>query len=203
MEKASRFPERNIRFIDTGYNTLFTIPDGASITLTRFDGKEETFPCRYIDDAHFEAFHSAYHIFQFAETMERNGNTYRPEQPRPGDVLDTYEIYQLKDAINTAYGLMPYDCAKGKIRPEHYQRTYTGVLAPKVTVEDLCRKHGQNSRPLGSQKRPLLASDVVVLNRSGERRAFYLNAIGFTECKEFLKPPRRTRSARKPRNPER
>ena len=193
----------NIRFVDTDYNTLFTIPDGASITLTRFDGQEETFPCRYIDDTHFEAYQSVYHIYQFAEMMERNGNICRPEHPQPGDVLDTYEIYQLKDSRDTDYGFMPYDYAKGKIRPEHYRRAYAGVLAPKVTLEDLYRKHNQGSRPFGSRMQSLSMSDVVVLNRDGKRQAFYVDRVGFAECGEFLKPPRRTRTSRKRKNPER
>lgn len=49
------FPEpdkskRRIRFIDSEYNTLFYIPDGASIVMTRMDGSSVIRPCTYIDD---------------------------------------------------------------------------------------------------------------------------------------------------------
>ena len=49
------FPEpdkskRRIRFIDAEYNTLFYIPDGASIVMTRMDGSSVIRPCTYIDD---------------------------------------------------------------------------------------------------------------------------------------------------------
>ena len=49
------FPEpdkskRRIRFIDPEYNTLFYIPDGASIVMTRMDGSSVIRPCTYIDD---------------------------------------------------------------------------------------------------------------------------------------------------------
>ena len=49
------FPEpdkskRRIRFIDPEYNTLFYIPDGASIVITRMDGSSVIRPCTYIDD---------------------------------------------------------------------------------------------------------------------------------------------------------
>ena len=193
----------NIRFIDSDYSTLFTIPDGANITLTRFDGMEETFPCHYIDDTHFEAFGEAWHIFQFAEMMERNGNIYRPEHPRPGDVLDTYEIYQLKDIHNADYWYMPYEYAKDRIRPEHYQRVYTGVLARRVSLETLYNRHNTDRRPLRDRIRSMSVSDIVVLNRDGKRQAFYVNRVGFTECKEFLNPPSRNKPPRKRKNPER
>lgn len=51
------FPEpdkskRRIRFIDAEYNTLFYIPDGASIVMTRMDGSSVIRSCTYIDDSH-------------------------------------------------------------------------------------------------------------------------------------------------------
>ena len=51
------FPEpdkskRRIRFIDAEYNTLFYIPDGASIVMTRLDGGSVIRLCTYIDDYH-------------------------------------------------------------------------------------------------------------------------------------------------------
>ena len=44
--------QREIRFIDSEYNNLFTVPDGGNIILTHFDGKSVILPCRYIDDYH-------------------------------------------------------------------------------------------------------------------------------------------------------
>ena len=37
--------KRDIRFIDSEYHTLFTIHDGESIVITRFDGEKMVFPC--------------------------------------------------------------------------------------------------------------------------------------------------------------
>ena len=205
---AGAFPDpeptgRNIRFIDSAYNTLFTLPDGANLALTRYDGEETTFPCHYIDDTHFEAFGETWHIAQFAKMMERNGNIYRPEHPRPGDILDTYEIYQLKDIHGAGYWYMPYEYAKGKIRPEHYEQAYRGVLAPKVSLEALYNKHNRDKRPFREQTRSMSISDIVVLKRNGEQKAFYVDRVGFAECKEFLNPPKRAKSQRKRNNPER
>ena len=193
-------PKRYIRFIDSDYNTLFHIPDGANLTVTDFDGQERTYPCRYIDSYHVAiGKNDAFHICEFAELMERNGSVYRPENPQKGDILDTYEIFQfdLSDRKASAYSFCPYEMAKGKIRPAHYQRMYAGVLAPTVTLEGLFRKHNSDSRPFGQRMRSLSVSDIVVLNRDGERQAFYVDSFGFKECKEFLNPPRRARSPKK------
>ena len=52
--------QRVIRFIDSEYHTLFTIKDGESIVITRFDGEKMAFPCKYIDDCHVCIGNSAY-----------------------------------------------------------------------------------------------------------------------------------------------
>ena len=195
---------RNIRFIDSSHHDLFYLPDGSNIVVTSLEGKERTVPCHYIDAFHTEFGTSVLHIAQFAERMEQWGSLYRPEQPREGDILDTYEIYQLRDMHGTSYASMPYEYAKGKIRPEHYRKVYAGVLAPKVTLENLFHKHNQDCRPLAKQMRAVSMSDIIVCMRGGERQAFYVDRVGFTECKEFFKPPRRGRStAKKAKKPER
>ena len=201
-----------IRFVDTGSNTLFTIPDGGSIVLTRFDGDEQTFPCHYIDSHHFEAFGSAYHIMEFAQNMERNGNIYRPEHPAGGLVLHTYEVFQLKDSCRRDYGFMDYEYAKDKIRPEHYKRVYGGFLDPKgpvsadLVLEGLFAKHNFDSRPFRKGMLSMSMSDIVVLNRGAERQAFYVDRVGFAECGAFLNPPNLKppqKAAKRRKKPER
>lgn len=44
--------DKKIRFIDSQYQTLFYIPDGASIALTYSDGETAVRPCKFIDDYH-------------------------------------------------------------------------------------------------------------------------------------------------------
>lgn len=66
-----------IRFIDSGYNELFTISDGGSVELhtkpgevpSVMDGK--TVRCRYIDSCHLLYGRSIYHICELAEMLER------------------------------------------------------------------------------------------------------------------------------------
>lgn len=82
IEKA----RQGIRFITPDYKELFRIPDGAHIQITRSDGEKLLRACRYIDEYHVEVGSELYHICQFAELMERNGNTVAPAaDPRDGD----------------------------------------------------------------------------------------------------------------------
>ena len=72
---------KNIRFIDSRYNTLFFVPDGGNIVLTYSDGEKLTRPCKFLDEYHTQIGSNVYHICEFAEKMERNGTTCVPEQP--------------------------------------------------------------------------------------------------------------------------
>ena len=70
--------QRGIRFITPHYKEKFRIPDGDKIRITFSDGKQEEFTCRYIDDYHLEVGNLLYHICEFAERMEQNGNRVVP-----------------------------------------------------------------------------------------------------------------------------
>jgi len=69
---------KTIRFIDSHYNTLFRIPDKTSITVTYPDGHTENKFCKYLDEYHTEINGTCYHICQWAELMEQNGNKCAP-----------------------------------------------------------------------------------------------------------------------------
>ena len=60
--------QRVIRFIDSEYHTLFTIKDGESIVITRFDGEKMVLPCKYIDDCH--VWIGTYEIYQIPATAD-------------------------------------------------------------------------------------------------------------------------------------
>lgn len=70
--------ERGIRFIDHNYKELFRIPDGDKIRITLSIDEKLDRICRYIDDYHLEVGDGLYHICEFAERMEQNGNTVIP-----------------------------------------------------------------------------------------------------------------------------
>ena len=174
------FPEpdkskRRIRFIDAEYNTLFYIPDGASIVMTRLDGGSVIRLCTYIDDYHTVVGSNVYHICEFAEAAQRAGTVYEPLDPKqlPAEA-GYYEIYR-------------YENAKGKLRAAHYRKAFAGVLAPNMTLEELYRKHSADTRPFYRQMRSLSESDVIVVKRGSKRNAYYVDAVGFQEVPSFLK----------------
>jgi hypothetical protein len=70
--------ERGIRFITPDYKEIFRIPDGDKIRITLSTDETLDRVCRYIDDYHLEVGSNLYHICEFAERMERNGNTVIP-----------------------------------------------------------------------------------------------------------------------------
>lgn len=80
--------ERGVRFITPDYKEIFRIPDGGSIRIAHSDGSHIDRVCRYIDDTHMEVGSGSYsdffHICEFAERMERNGDTVTPLAPTLG-----------------------------------------------------------------------------------------------------------------------
>lgn len=178
---------REIRFIDSRYHPLFSIPDGGNIVRTNLNGRQDVLCCEYIDETHAKIGGSAvYHICQFAEFQEQTGAVYAPEFPRRGDVCDTYEFYQIQDTRNVTYSFLPYQSAIGKLRRDDYLKVYAGVLAKEVTLEDLFLKHNRDNRPYGQKIRSLSVSDVVILIRNGIPKAYYVDLAGFQEVPEFL-----------------
>ena len=178
--------KRDIRFIDSEYHTLFSIQDGESIVITRFDGEKMVFPCKYIDDYHVCIGNSAYHICEFAEMQERNGNTYVPGTPKISAEIGTYEIYQISATADVDYCFRSYEAAKGKLRSADYQRSYAGMYAKENSLEDLWAKHNRDHRPFARRMRSLSVSDIVVLTQGGKKTAYYTDSVGFKEVPEFL-----------------
>lgn len=80
--------QQGIRFIKPNYEEMFRIPDGGRIRITQPGGQQNEYICRYVDDSHLEIRDSRdnlFHICQFAEIMERNGNTVVPVGPTFGE----------------------------------------------------------------------------------------------------------------------
>ncbi len=175
-----------IRFIDSEYHTLFTIKDGESIVITRFDGEKMVFPCKYIDDCHVCIGNSAYHICEFAEMQERSGNTYVPRTPKISAEIGTYEIYQISAIADVDYCFRSYAAAK-----ESSRTLIISVLTPVCTQRKIRwsiygQKHNSDHRPFARRMRSLSVSDIVVLAQGGKKTAYYADAFGFQEVPEFL-----------------
>ena len=195
--------QRVIRFIDSEYHTLFTIQDGESIVITRFDGERMVFPCKYIDDCHVCIGNSAYHICEFAEMQERNGNIYVPAAPKINAEIGTYEIYQLAANAGTDYRFRSYAAAKEKIKRADYQRVYAGMYAKENSLEQLWSRHNRDNRPFGQRMHSLSVSDIVALTQDGKKTAYYVDTVGFEEVPEFLTQKQQEKNRHRERGNER
>ena len=71
-------PKDDIRFINSGYDEQFRIPDGGTIQV-EYPDRTFSAKCEYIDDYHTYVGSEVYHICQFAEVLERGGGVCRPE----------------------------------------------------------------------------------------------------------------------------
>lgn len=65
---------RGIRFITPNYQEKFRIDDGDKIRIKLSDGEQLERVCRYVDDYHLEVGDMIFHICEFSERMEQNGN---------------------------------------------------------------------------------------------------------------------------------
>jgi len=75
---SDNYENREIRFINANYEDLFKIPNGGYITITLNNGEQLIRQCRFHGECHVEVGNNLYHICEFAEKMERAGNTYEP-----------------------------------------------------------------------------------------------------------------------------
>ena len=71
-------PKDDIRFINSGYDEQFRIPNGGKIEV-EYPDRTFSARCEYIDDYHTYVGSEVYHICQFAEVLERGGGVCRPE----------------------------------------------------------------------------------------------------------------------------
>ena len=148
--------KRYIRFIDSGYNTLFYVPDGGTVRVTHgYDGSVHEYACRYIDETHAYIGNNVYHICQFAELMERNGSTYEPTQ-----VIGDLEFYSKRffDRQNIGEDGKPvpyYLLAERNVVNAHEKYSY--CLNPASPEKAFCKFVGAR-----------YSFEEAVFNRSGE-----------------------------------
>lgn len=107
----------NIRFITSGYDDLFRVPDGSIIQMT-YQDHTALGRCEYIDDYHFRMNTEVFHICQFAETMEGLNAVCIPE-PVSTDEQGAWEIrregYLMLHACDCGWDYTLLDKACGEV----------------------------------------------------------------------------------------
>lgn len=91
LDRHLKSAEVGIRFITPHYRELFRIPDGDQVRIMTADGRMLDRACRFIDETHVEVGSSLFHICEFAEKMERAGNTVVPLRSSLPDKCFAYD----------------------------------------------------------------------------------------------------------------
>ena len=108
------------------------------------------------------------------------------DSPEQGD---TFTIYQLKGGSETRdYRFEPYESLQEAglaVDRQNYDLVYTAPLDGKTTLEDIFHTFNLD-RPADFTGHSLSVSDIVVLNRGGDTKAYYCDSAGFVDVPPFL-----------------
>lgn len=99
-----------------------------------------------------------------------------------------YGIYQLKKSEERTYQFMGMREASRfgfEIHGEDYELIYSDRLGMEDTLNSLYEKFNIN-HPQDFTGHSLSVSDVVVMRKNGESKAYYVDSFGFTELPEFI-----------------
>lgn len=101
---------------------------------------------------------------------------------------DRYAIYQIAGATKGRdYRFMGMDfVAYMKVDAADYSYVYGGRLSGGETLDSLYEKFNIN-HPAGYEGHSLSVSDVVVLQKEGTAKAYYVDSFGFTELPDFVR----------------
>ena len=118
-------------------------------------------------------------------------DAFMAERMKERDV-DRVTVYQIREGSPAAaYEFMGMEYVKKQgmeINPEHFQKVYEGKIAPEDTLEDLFIRFNGDRLPEDYTGHSLSVSDIVVIHRDGEDKAYYVDRFGYTEVPEFLAP---------------
>ena len=70
--------DKEIKFIDSSYNELFTVPDGGEIFIIDKNGDSIKAKCEYVDESHTKIDGKRYNMLSWARLMDRNEKISSP-----------------------------------------------------------------------------------------------------------------------------
>ncbi len=102
---------------------------------------------------------------------------------------DHFSIYQLKDDDSLHYirfeGLTRLHKEGNEVERDNYDLVYEAALKPGTSLDDLYYEFNMQ-HPKDFRGHSMSVSDIVVLHKRDEDKAFYVDTFGFTEVPEFL-----------------
>lgn len=101
-----------------------------------------------------------------------------------------YGIYQIQESTKgREYLFMNLDFVNShdmRVDAEHYAFIYGGKLSETDTLDSLYERFNLN-QPEGYYGHSLSVSDVVVLQKEGQAKAYYVDSFGFRELPDFVR----------------
>lgn len=135
-------------------------------------------------------------VLEDPDTAERVERVMHPERfEKTSEELmfdgeERFAIYQIDHGSKAMeYLFMGMDFVKSQgmeVTAGDYQCVYSGILQPSDNLDTLYSVFNQN-HPADFRGHSMSVSDVVITNRNGDLRAFYVDSFGFTELPDFVK----------------
>lgn len=162
-----------------------TIPEQESLRLgdgLNFTGGEQTIP-EYLQEMAERSMEADKGIVESA-IGRNNENLYL------SGTEERYAIYQITDhSKGREYQFMGLDFVTFHdmaVDAADYAFIYGGRLSGEETLDSLYEKFNLN-HPAGYQGHSLSVSDVVVMQRDGQTKAYYVDSFGFKELPDFVR----------------
>ena len=162
-----------------------TIPEQGYLRLgdgMNFTGGEQTIP-EYLQEMTERNIEADKEIMESA-IGRNNENLYL------SGTEECYAIYQIKDnSEERGYRFMGLDFVTSHgmtVDAADYAFIYGGRLSGEETLDSLYEKFNLN-HPAGYQGHSLSVSDVVVMQRDGQAKAYYVDSFGFKELPDFVR----------------
>ena len=135
-------------------------------------------------------------VLEDPDTAERVERVMHPERyEKSSEELmfageERYALYQLNTELkDVPYEFMGMDFVKDhgmEVTAADYKCVYSGILHDSVSLDELYSIFNQN-HPADFKGHSMSVSDVVIVNRDGDLKAYYVDSFGFADLPDFVR----------------
>lgn len=135
-------------------------------------------------------------VLEDPDTAERVERVMHPERyEKSSEELmfageERYAFYQLNtESKDVPYEFMGMDFVKDhgmEVTAADYKCVYSGILHDSVSLDELYSIFNQN-HPVDFKGHSMSVSDVVIVNRDGDMKAYYVDSFGFADLPDFVR----------------
>ena len=135
-------------------------------------------------------------VLEDPDTAERVEQVMHPERyEKSSEELtfageERYALYQLNtESKDVPYEFMGMDFVKDhgmEVTAADYKCVYSGIMQDSVSLDELYSIFNQN-HPADFKGHSMSVSDVVIVNRDGDMKAYYVDSFGFADLPDFVR----------------